>query len=235
MAGRELKFVCSPCSDRRVISNLIGRCSPDEKYQTNQVNSIYFDTHNWIFADEKAASDYLKTKVRVRWYSDFSAGYLPQQIDEEENAGAVFLEIKKKIGSTRDKVRKQLPLRASQLLASVNSIETAELIRSEIKKIDPELGCADLFPRILVQYRRRRFVDPLTRSRIAYDSNIRGYAIGRAPVERFSVFLMQSVLEVKGAEYELPMNLRFLNTVSFKKTAFSKYYECYCGLTGYHQ
>jgi hypothetical protein len=218
-----------------VISSLRCRCHADEKYQTNQVNSVYFDTLNWACADEKAASDYLKTKVRVRWYSEVTPISAQPVADQAVNAGSVFLEIKRKTGSTRDKVRKQLPLGASQFIDRVQSAETAELIRSELNDVAPELGNLDLFPRILVQYQRRRFVDPLTGSRIAYDSNIRGRAITRAPAERFSVLLPQSVLEVKGSEQDLPVNLRFLNAMHLKKAAFSKYYECYRELTRYDQ
>ena len=71
-------------------------CATDGQYSANIISSIYFDTVNHDFAMEKAASDYLKTKIRVRWYADSEGS---------GEIGKCFLEVKRKIGSTRLKQR----------------------------------------------------------------------------------------------------------------------------------
>ncbi len=233
MADRELKFVCSPWSDRSVIASLGSRCQSDQNYPTNRINSIYFDTLNWAFADEKAASDYLKTKVRIRWYdAEESVG---EKAWEKRASPKCFLEVKRKIGSTREKVRTALQVIPHELSAGLLPSSDFSVIKEEITKLAPDLGNMDLKPRILVRYLRHRFVDPVSGARIAFDSEITGTSILRSDSERFTARLSQSVLEVKSEAEDLPVNLRSLNMPNLRKAAFSKYYECFCLLTRYQQ
>ena len=53
---------------------------------------------------EKIDSDYLKTKVRVRWYGP-----------GDSRASTVFAEVKHRIGNRRDKVRVMLDVTAAEL------------------------------------------------------------------------------------------------------------------------
>jgi hypothetical protein len=64
------------------------------------VSSIYFDTWGWKSLSEKINSDYLKTKIRFRWYSDiaYQLHYAPS-----------FAEAKFRIGTKRKKIRIQTP------------------------------------------------------------------------------------------------------------------------------
>ena len=231
MADRELKFVCSPWSDRLVIASLGSRCQRDQKYQENRINSIYFDTLNWAFADEKAASDYLKTKVRIRWYEAGESGVE----DAKKSASRCYLEVKRKIGSTREKARKPLEITPQELTPAFWSSHGISVIKKEIARLAPDLGNVDLMPRILVRYLRHRFIDPVSGARIAFDSEISGTSMAMSASERFTSRLSHSVLEVKGDEEDLPVNLRSLNMPYLRKAAFSKYYECFCLLTRYQQ
>ncbi len=234
MADRELKFVCSPSSDRFVIASLDGRCEHDGQFESNYINSIYFDTTNWEFADEKAASDYLKTKVRIRWYE--SAG--SDQSDESNRmleGNGCFLEIKRKVGSTRKKSRLHLEISPDELKTKLREPSTLRKLQAQVSSLAPDLSNVDLMPRVQVRYLRHRYIDLSSGSRVAYDSGITGESVAAAPTERFMVRLDQSVLEVKGKEQDLPINLRFLNAAHLRKAAFSKYYECYRMLTLYEQ
>lgn len=234
MADRELKFVCAPSSDRLVIASLDGRCARDGQFQSNYINSIYFDTLNWEFADEKAASDYLKTKVRIRWYESAVSKHTDTS-RELQDRGGCFLEVKRKIGSTRRKSRTRLEIAPALLKSKLRQTQTLRMLQREVASLAPELSNVDLMPKIQVRYLRHRYVDRSSGSRVAYDSGITGACVAAAPSERFLVRLDQSVLEVKGGEQDLPINLRFLNAPYLRKAAFSKYYECYRLLTLYQQ
>lgn len=66
----ELKFVFRNGFAREIVSWLEGRCLPDPEYPKGRVNSIYYDLRDHRLLDEKRNSDFLKTKVRLRWYAD---------------------------------------------------------------------------------------------------------------------------------------------------------------------
>jgi len=234
MADRELKYVCSPWSDRLVLSSLESRCQWDSEYRSNHVNSIYFDTFNWAFADEKAASDYLKTKVRIRWYES-GVSNSGDGVSDNDARSPCYLEIKRKIGSTRQKARLKLGISSAELKARLDSSSGIADVRQQITNLAPDLGNTELIPRIHVRYLRHRYTEPGSGARIAFDSDITGTVVALAGAERFTARLQQSVLEVKGDEEDLPANLRFLHAPYLRKAAFSKYYECYCWLTRYEQ
>ena len=44
-------------------------CHPERAYPPARVVTVYFDTPDLALLGEKIDSDYLKTKVRVRWYA----------------------------------------------------------------------------------------------------------------------------------------------------------------------
>ncbi|MCB2215889.1 VTC domain-containing protein [Desulfofustis glycolicus] len=227
MVDRETKFTHSSYVTPGILRCLQLVCQPDDKYQKNVINSIYFDTHDYRFAMEKAASDYLKTKVRLRWYQDPSGA--------ECEAGC-FLEIKQKIGSMRKKKRIHLELDTNRLPGAVFDTGILSPIRKTIRALEPELSIYDLTPQVLVSYTRYRFVDPVTASRIALDTEIKAKS-SRSRFRRHAgeVWLKQSVLEVKGFHQELPRSLRAVLGMQVKKDSFSKYYECFRRLYNYHQ
>ncbi len=104
---RELKFVL-PASRADIAARLLGTlCRPDSQYPDADVWTIYYDSPGFDSLDEKLNSDYLKTKIRVRWYSP------PGGTGE----GPVFLEAKQRVGNRRDKVRVLLPMAAESLVS----------------------------------------------------------------------------------------------------------------------
>lgn len=224
---RETKFTHNSFASPGILRCLQRVCQPDEEYRENIVNSIYFDTHDYRFAMEKAASDYLKTKVRLRWYQH------PSGVACE--AGC-FLEIKQKTGSLRNKNRIHLDLDARLFPASVFDPAILSSIRNKIRMLEPGLSIYNLSPQVLVSYTRHRFVDPATASRIALDTEIKAKS-SRARFRRHAgeVNLTMAVLEVKGTYQELPRSLRTVLGMQVKKDSFSKYYECFRRLNNYRQ
>lgn len=200
-------------------------CQTDATHHLNTVSSVYFDTDDWRLAREKAASDYLKTKLRVRWYTNTSHHESPY-----------ILELKSKIGSTRQKQRIEIGTTKVPI--------TRLLVRDDVRSVISDLlgeHARDysrllLRPRLLVRYHRHRYTDWQTNSRIAVDHEVRAARVlDNGNLITPFIPLSSSVLELKGPLDELPPKLRRLNGVQLKKAAYSKYYNAFCALTHYKQ
>ena len=63
------------------------------------MHTVYYDTPRLALLGEKIGSDFLKTKVRVRWYAG----------RDGRPGDALFAEAKFRVGSQRRKVRHRLP------------------------------------------------------------------------------------------------------------------------------
>ena len=96
---RELKFVL-PDGRVDLARRWLDRiCSRDPEFPAAVVWTIYYDTPRLASLGEKINSDYLKQKIRVRWYSDLDG----------RAAGPAFVEAKLRVGNRRFKVREALP------------------------------------------------------------------------------------------------------------------------------
>ena len=165
---------------------------------------------------EKRNSDYLKTKVRLRWYR--VAGRC---------ADTAFLETKSRLGLRREKRRVKLPFtsawptRGSLDVPSLRGM--SRLLRSE-----GVAALEDYRPALLVRYRRQRFIEPRTGIRVNLDTDIRAPAVSRArrlfPVP---LPLQLTVFECKGQRDHLPESLRALTAFGFRRSSFCKYAACY--------
>jgi hypothetical protein len=210
---RELKYVvpAGRASLAREIVSVL--CRPDAQYPAASVFTIYYDTPNLDLLSEKINSDFLKTKVRLRWYS--TSPIL--------GGAGTFLEIKSRVGTLRRKVRVETPLRQETLRAM--SLQNPALI-AVLESLRP-LGVAvpsRLMPALLLRYERHRFVDPFSGSRISVDTDIEAVSgnprlLGHA----FGVRLPQAVVEAKGAEETLPRILDPLIRLGARRESFSKY------------
>ncbi len=153
----EVKFACDSWHTNYINAQLIRVCKIDSQYQTTCVNSVYFDTPTWHFAMDKAASDYLKTKVRVRWYSTQA---------NKNQAGPRFLEIKHKIGSRRTKHRTKLSTEFDNFHDGHFTTIQLSQIREQVVAMEPTLQHYKLVPALYVSYHRQRFVEPFSNTRI---------------------------------------------------------------------
>ena len=223
---RELKYSHDAHSSDRVLRSLQRLCQADGDYHRNIINSIYFDTPTWLLAMEKAASDYLKTKVRLRWY----------ETPDDGHCSACFLEIKRKIGSRRQKIRLPLAFHGDQVEQQLATPEFHQHMKLILAEHAPELAGHDVAPKLLVRYLRHRYIEPFSDSRVALDSQITAQTVSFGhTLAAKRIQLDTAVLEVKGHHEDLPQLLRRLNASNLKKAAFSKYYECFILLTGYQQ
>jgi hypothetical protein len=211
---RELKFVFPAARGVLARSLVETVCKADAEHPAGTLSTVYFDTPNLQLLGEKVDSDYLKTKVRLRWYSP---------IGGHDDLAPAFLEIKSRIGDRRQKVRVKTPLTA----ATLRDLAFDRVEFDDVLELARPLGIrlpARLLPVLLVRYDRYRFVEPMSSSRISIDMNIgapRGYH--RLVRDAAPVVLQHAVLEVKGAGAELPRVLHPLIRVGARRGSSSKY------------
>src|SRR5918999_4918130 len=102
---RELKFTFPAGRVHVARQRLESLCRPDPEFPSALVWTIYYDTPALDSLGEKINSDYLKRKIRVRWYSDTSGRV----------TGPAFVEAKSRVGNRRFKVREQVTIAAEEL------------------------------------------------------------------------------------------------------------------------
>ena len=210
---RELKFVL-PASRADIAARLLRTlCKPDGRYPDADVWTIYYDSPGFDSLEEKLNSDYLKMKIRVRWYA-------PPGGPAE---GPVFLEAKQRVGNRRDKVRVLLPMTADTLVSRRLDDAVFESLPGRLADKGIMLG-GDWQPMLLLRYRRRRFVDPLTGTRLSLDSDIAAVSVNhRHLFTRNLGPLPIAVVECKGLADVLPGHLRPLISLGLRKQSLSKY------------
>jgi hypothetical protein len=214
----ELKYLLPQASAGFVLRWLEVVAAPERAYPPALVVTTYYDTPGFELLDEKVDSDYLKTKVRVRWYAP---------LDGSEPDGAAFAEVKSRTGATRRKRRVRLDAPADRLAAlPLERPEWAAAVgalRDEAAEL-PQ----DLAPVLQLAYARHRFIDPFG-GRISLDTGIEVRAVSHARVAapvRPGV-LRWSVFEYKGHTANLPRPLAPVTRFGARRSAFSKYLACY--------
>jgi hypothetical protein len=219
----EIKFAAPAYRTNLAIRMLEQTCDPDPKFPCGIVSSIYYDSQNWDYLREKRDSDYLKTKVRLRWYESIPAN----KIGEDKS----FAEIKYRIGSRRKKIRVLTEFSAKEL-------ELVRLDKPELLNIPAALANKGapirrhIVPTFVVRYCRRRFVDRFSNARISIDYDITSPRVNPSMLSTLPTCTLPStVLEVKGTDGVFPSSLSAFLKLGFRKEAFSKYYECYRQLT----
>jgi len=217
------KKYCFARSRQRSALHLAKRLlQPDPDYPYSVVYSLYFDTLDHDFLGEKANSDYLKQKARIRWYDCESAA-----------ATSAYIEIKRKNGNRREKLRHRLEIPADGMTGLGVGRGGKDSVTALIREVLGE-DIPTLFPVLTIRYDRHRFKTRLNSERINLDTRIstRGSGGVRLPRSGWQT-LHNGVLEVKGehAAASGPVT-QIIESLHGKKTAFSKYLEAYEALHG---
>lgn len=194
-------------------------CRPDREYPESTVTSLYFDTIDLDQYNQSASGDFNKDKVRIRWY------------DEEAIAGdnlPVFVELKTRRGFASSKQRERLilPVEDIALPQLGRGIITAGSLKNIVSRFGyfPE---QPLRPVIRISYRRYRFSEMVTGTRVSLDYNIRSVMIAPELGHRERELRLQgAVIEVKGPNIELPVTLRKMKILDTDWSRFSKYSNC---------
>ena len=214
----EIKLTLPAVRSEALLAWLRGRCRPDSAYPDGRVTSVYFDTPDLALLRQKVNSDFAKEKIRVRWYEDPSTG---------EPRGEGFVELKRKFGSRRVKVRLPLAIDATRIAEGCHDHPYLRSLLDPLRAEGHRIP-GDVRPFLRISFRRRRFVDPFGGSRISLDNAIRGAAVGngRLPWAHASP-LPEAVVEVKGSDDTLPPWLLPLRRLGCRRESFSKYERCY--------
>ncbi len=213
----ELKFVIPDHQLTPALSIIEALCVEDTQHPAANIFSIYYDSQVFDSLNEKINSDYYKSKVRLRWYQD----NVSKRFSETAYAEAKF-----RIGAQRQKHRVISDLKPQDLAAisldddALNSTTTHLLSKGVIIN-------KPLFPTLLIQYQRRRFVDPISGNRISIDNNIQTPRWNQRMMPGASAAKLQTaVIEIKGNQNRGPQNLHILTQFGVRKSSFSKYLSC---------
>jgi hypothetical protein len=215
----ERKFFINPLKNgiaRALISHL---CLPDSKYPDNRINSLYFDTADLDEYHKSNDGDYKREKVRIRWYDDPA---------KQPGDVPVWLELKYKRGFAGKKQRKRflVPVEKLRNMRNNNTILDRNVILHTLSEFGyfPE---KPLLPTIVITYRRLRFFEIMTGTRLSFDWDIGSYWV--SPFIGFSqthLKLQGAIIEIKGPTMQIPRSLRSLKMLGTDWSRFSKYAGC---------
>lgn len=215
----ERKFFIQPENIGFAYSLLSQICRPDCDYPEEQINSLYFDTLELGQHNRSIEGEFRKDKIRIRWY---------HTLESYTEEVPVFIELKSREGFIGSKRRKREYVPAHRLKQGDlhNGIVTKIELMGTLAGFDyyPD---APVYPIIEISYRRYRFTELLTGTRVSLDCNIRSTMISRQfeNSER-DLKLPGAVIEVKGTTIELPVMLRQMKLLDIDWSRFSKYSLC---------
>ena len=214
----ERKFSGSAHCLQQALAIVEARCSHDDWFPEGIVNSIYFDTPGLRAYHEKANGDNIKTKIRVRWYGE--ADSLPAEVP-------VFIEVKGRIGSARNKVRHETTAPRGLLTATpLEGFALIDFLVANSKALGVPVS-REWGPVCCISYRRRRFFDVPSMSRVSIDFDIEARRFNRAmfPWAR-PVALDSIVCEFKNKGGEPPIWAEHMLAAGLRYGSFSKYGRC---------
>lgn len=210
----EQKYVFVNGEEDRIAAWMAYAAAPDPRHAEGVLHTVYFDTYDLRHYFEKRESDFLKMKVRLRWYESADG--------PATTPVAAYLEAKRKVGSVRRKGR--WPVLPEHCVAPFSAPALRAAI-AETVSLDYG-GSRPMVPVLHLSYSRRRFVEGATGARLSLDTRIRtcwandAVLAGGAPRS-----LTVGVLEIKSPHRHL---LRSLEPMApfLRKMAFSKYAQC---------
>jgi VTC domain len=213
---RELKFALPEARAGIAGRMLDALCRPDPQFIAAVVSTIYYDTSHLRLLREKLDSDFLKTKVRLRWYGALAG---------DAGRGCAFLEVKTRLGALRRKARVETPLTAEWLAHAELHDPALERVVERARSLGVELPTR-LVPAMLIRYERYRYLEPVSGARVSLDRRLEAPRANPVLLRHSGpVRLGTAVVEVKGGGDELPRALLPLTHLGARRAAFSKYAE----------
>jgi len=194
-------------------------CVPDPGYPYSVVSSLYFDTPGLFHFHESRNGEFLRAKVRLRWYTEPAGAPLSS---EPEAGVRCYLEIKTKQGALSEKKRIEVTIPSQVLLEDLFSNEQILDLTGRVFDLGYR-AAGMLVPILLIQYRRRRYLEAASDSGIAVDAEIRCTRANETVVQgMLPVHLDVGVLEIKGMNRG---TCEMLNPIGsyLTKSPFSKY------------
>ena len=214
----EWKYICTD----RDLGLLAQRIKPvlhtdmNANKEIYNIHSLYFDDYNNSCAFDNDAGASIRSKWRIRYY--------------DEDLGFIKLERKRKKNDLCYKESCRLDLKQFEHLANG---DVSDILNNCEERLLKEF-CIDILtkryvPKIIIDYERTAFVDPILNVRITFDKNISGSLNTDRLMERdYLKFPIQEkgehILEVKFDDV-LPGYLeRLIHESGLQRNTFSKYY-----------
>lgn len=213
----ERKFFIIPGKQFMALAILRQICRADREYPECRVNSLYFDTPDLDEYNRSEAGDFYKNKVRIRWYDEPAPDYTQ-----------VFLELKSREGFASKKQRVRLLVPSERVLPQ----NLADGIVAKSFLLDTLAGFGffpnkPLRPVIFISYRRYRFNEISTGTRVSFDQEVTAFPLVPELGNKDRIVkLAGGVIEIKGQKLELPVPLRRIKLLDTDWSRFSKYSNC---------
>jgi hypothetical protein len=192
-------------------------CLPDPQYPVSLVSSLYYDTPGLFHYQESKNGDFLRAKVRLRWYGQEDNGSVVPSV-----TARCYLEIKNKQGALSEKQRREVTIPRHILFDDPFSNDQILSLPVRVFALDQRVSGL-LVPMLIVEYRRQRYIDADSRVSIALDSEIRCTRVNEAFVYGIPpVYFDVGILEAKGMN---PVSYGVLDPIGsyLTKSPFSKY------------
>ena len=189
-----------------------------DKHGMTTIQSLYFDTDNYLLIRRSIEKPKYKEKIRLRSYG---------LADDDKK---VFLELKKKANGVVYKRRISTKERDAFSFILSGKLPDSSQITKEIDYFIKMYS--SLEPSMLVLYDRTAFVDPNSNLRITFDRNVR-YRTERLNLHsdldgKLILKNGEILMEVK-SDYAIPLwFVKKLSQNRVYKRSFSKYGEAYC-------
>lgn len=211
----ERKFIAPADRAAFAAAVLAQVCFPEPDHPQGTVCSIYFDRPGTPCYHEKIDGDFIKAKIRLRWYQEDAGG----------DPVPAWVEVKRRFGGGRLKSRLALALPRDLLVrASWDDEQLRAVVGRSAAQLTGE-ATGSLLPLIQLTYERTRSLCPFTGARVNLDTGIRAERFNQSVLPHLEPStLAVAVLEVKmaGAATEVPW-LGRLAQAGFRGSSFSKF------------
>lgn len=215
----EWKYVCSNSNLELLksrISNLLCLDPNSNENGKYTIHSLYFDDYKNTCAKEVEAGDFKRSKWRIRYYNNQSTN--------------LYLEKKEKLFGRCHK--RKCKISESEYNSIINGDCMEVFWNTEeklLKEFVVDIILKNFMPKVIIDYERIAFIEPIVNIRITLDTNISAsYDINNFLTENYINYPVQEqnyhVLEVKFDDI-LPGYIKNIVCSSgFNQTSFSKYY-----------
>ncbi|KKQ27894.1 MAG: hypothetical protein US42_C0004G0033 [Candidatus Magasanikbacteria bacterium GW2011_GWC2_37_14] len=221
----EFKYIITLAQEKEIMERIGKYLCPDSYVKESktgyEVRSLYYDSPQFFYYDEKNDGVGLRKKIRLRCYGV-----------DEESRNNVFFEIKRKNDAVVIKDRFLLSRDEYNKLISFDDLLFEELKKDShranvIEEFRCERGLRSIAPKVLVVYDRIPFLDRYNPSfRITFDKNIRAAKTDDLFCDNkdlLDVFPDGVVMEIK-FNGTMPFYIRgIIEFFDLQRTSFSKY------------
>ena len=216
----ELKYVITAAQQALLENRIQGLIKPDSHVGADgmyHIRSLYFDDYYISYYKENEIGSDPREKFRIRIYN---AG-----------TGRISLELKRKEHGMTQKLSCRLTEEQCRELMAGRPLPMDPSYPPVLQKLNLQMRTRLLRPRIIIEYDRIPYVDPLGNTRITLDLNIRSSSytslfLTEQPPMRPIMPKGRNILEVKYDEFLPDYIYRNLQLDSLQQTAYSKYYLC---------